>query len=365
MSGIIFIRLCLILAIAGIAPLVPSTAKAAALDDEDSSSAVILSYNRIGEEYMPDSSLQSKQFKEQIAILLGRKYKILSLDTILKAYETKQALPQKAIAITFEGGYKSQLTNAIPLLLSKNIPFTVFYAADQADSNTKDFMNWDDLKKLRAHKNVTLGILPPAYTTLLGKTALEIQSQLNKAKIKHREVFGEDPPYFSYPFGTYNTEIKSLIKDYNFRAAFGLNATIATKNVDNLAIPRFSITDESGDMDHFSTIINALPIPLSELEPQEMILNTPTPSIGFSIPAALEKHTADLQCFASDQSKPSIEILGKTRVELRLQAPITQYKTHINCIIPLKSQDSNGEEKTYWRWMGMLLIYPKAQHDDH
>ncbi|MCB1562062.1 MAG: polysaccharide deacetylase family protein [Alphaproteobacteria bacterium] len=317
----------------------------------DSSSAVILAYHRIGEDFEPDNSLQTAQFLAHIQMIEEGGYKVAALPDILRAIKNGETLPPGTLAITFEGAYRSAFENAMPILLSKNIPFTVLYAADNADTGRRDYLGWKELSFLHRHKNVTLGVLPSAYTHLIGETPEEALRLINKARQRHRDMFGEEAALFSYPFGEISSNIKDMVKHQGFEAALGLHSGAAYAGSDMFALPRFSMTEHYGTPERFGLIADTLPLPVTEIEPENPYIQEDRPLIGFSVTPEIQNDLQDLVCFVSGQSTPpSLEIIG-LRVELRLQAPLTDARTRINCTMPA----GEGENGPLWRWFGMLL----------
>jgi hypothetical protein len=220
----------------------------------------------------------------------------------------------------------------------------------------------NDLKTLKKNRSVTLGILPSAYNRLIGLSKLDIQTQMNKSKTRHREEFSEEPDLFSYPYGEYNHNIKSLVQEHNYRAAFTLNSGAATQSSNRYTLPRYTVTDEYGDADHFHLIIKSLPLPVTKFEPQDPQIINQTPNIGFTLHEELQPVSGNLRCFTSGQANPAIEILGKTRIELRLKSPISNYRTRINCILPVKAGGAENTDIVAWRWLGLLLINQNSQN---
>ncbi len=317
---------------------------------EDKSSAVILSYGRVGEDERPDSNISIDQFKEHVDEILNGAYIVLPLEAIISHIQASQPLAPKTIAITFEGAYKSALKNAIPLLLEHNIPFTIFYAADNAAQTTDQYMTWKDLKSLSHHEEVSFGILPPAYDRLSEKSEEDIRSALNRALLTHRENFNKTPAFFSYPYGEYSQKYKDIIASYNFKAALTLNSGAISNKSDMNALPRFTITEQYGDLDRFDLITTALPLSVTDIEPPVPLLGSDAPQIGFSLPDDLKNEAQKLNCFISGQEKPDIDIIN-TRIEIRSKQAISDDRTRINCTLP-------GPDDR-WRWFGILLINPQ------
>lgn len=329
----------------------PAPVQAAKTIPEDSQSAVILAYYRIGEDSYPEASLRTEQFEEQINVLLDGGYTIKPLPEIITALKNKTEIPEKTVALTFEGAYQSALENAFRLLLERGIPFTVFYAADQASGNTDQYMDWNDLKKLSSHSVVTLGLLPASYTRLSQSGEQEIRSQINRARQNHREHFKTEARLFSYPYGEYSSAYKTLVAEAGFEAAFGIQSGAVSPTADLYALPRFTVTESYGDLERFNMIVNALPLPAREIQPQDSFLPPDNPAIGFSVAPEIQSLNG-LSCYMSGQSAPQTEIIGH-RVELRLSDNTGDERIRVNCTMP--GPKSAEDDNLRWRWFGMLL----------
>lgn len=320
---------------------------------EDKFSAVILVYHRVGEDAYPDSSLRLVQFAEHLNEIESGGYTVLPLSEIIDAVKNNRELPPRALAITFEGAYKSARNNAIPQLLDRKIPFTVFYSSGEIDSNDEQAMSWRDLKDLANKDGVSLGVLPASYSKLADEPEDEIRRQVNKALIRHREEFNADPEFFSYPFGEYSKSYKDIIAGSGFIAAFGLHSGTVYPGADFYALPRFTMTDRFGDIERFRLVVNALPLPAIDIEPQEQQIGALAPSIGFSLPESLEKEIRNLSCFVSGRGEIENQILGN-RVELRLKDLPGDERLRLNCTMPGPTEI--GADVEQWRWLGMMLV---------
>lgn len=326
---------------------------------QDKKSAVILAYHRIGEDHFPDTNIRSEQFKEHIRELTNGSYHVLGLSEITAAFEKNETLPDRAVAITFDGAHVSILENAIPLLLEKELPFTVFLPTDHIDREGAPYLRWETLQKLARNKLVTLGIHPASYARLYTQEKENILFQINKARSRFRKELGFNPEYFAYPFGEYSQEYRDLIETQNFKAAFGQHSAVAYAGNDRYTLPRFSMTESYGDLSRFRLIASALPLPVTDLKPQDPYLDNVKPHVGFSLASNLNTGIDDLSCFVSRQEMPAIERAGRNRVEIRLNKALENARTRINCTLPVRPE--SAREELRWRWFGLLLIAP-VQH---
>lgn len=65
-------------------------------------------------------------FLEKMIVHLKKNYDIISLDEVHKRLESLNNYKRKFIAITFDDGYKDNLTLAYPIFKKYNVPFTVY-----------------------------------------------------------------------------------------------------------------------------------------------------------------------------------------------------------------------------------------------
>lgn len=320
---------------------------------QDQSRAVVLSYINISNDEQKEGALSSAKFLQHIEAITNGSYTVLPLNEILNAIVNDQKLPPKTLALTFDGAYRSTFENAFPLLIEKNIPFTVFYTSNALDTSSADSITWKELKDLAQNKNVTLGLLPDLYDHTAYKTNRGIIVDLNRARQRHRENFNREADLLAYNFGEYSLELKTLSQKQGFKAAFGLQSGVLNVDSDLFALPRFSMTDRYGDLQRFEMVANALPFPVSDLTPQDPLLRDDNTEWfgGFTLPDALVKTSESLSCFISGLTQVEIEKIG-ARIEMRSPvSTLNQRRMRLNCI--MRGPDTE-DKKPQWRWMGIL-----------
>lgn len=323
----------------------------------DDKSAVILTYQRIGEDHMPETNIRIEQFSAHIHELLDGDYNIIALPDLVTALKNNTPLPPRSIAITFDGGYRSVLDHAIPLLDEHKIPFTLFISTNSIKAENR-YISTGDLKRLRKNKLVTLGLHPADYIRLARLDDNEIRRQINNAKTDFRKTMGKEAAFFAYPFGEYSTSYRNIVENSGFKAAFSQHSSVAYNGADIMTLPRFTMTEKYADLERFRLITNALPLPVKDLSPADPKLVTNKPVIGFTIHKDLENAIEKLSCFASNQDRPQIETVGSGRVELRLNEPFSEERARINCTLP--GPQSEPGEPPVWRWFGLLMTTPEV-----
>lgn len=329
---------------------VPSMTHAATKLAEDQFAVRILAYFMVGQDDTPDANITIEQFNDQMRFLKEGGYNVISLEQMNDAYTSKTTLPENSVAITFDGGDKSILTNAAPILEAHQFPYTIFIATDREDANDPRYLNWENIKALQKSGFVTIGLHPQIYGSIGFDTPEIIRKSINNATARLRDEMSMNASFFSYPFGEYTKNYQDIIKDYNFSFTFGQNSGVAYNDT-KYPLPRFTMTEDFAQLDRFQMILNSLPLPANNITPNTSIINTSNPAIGFSVPEALTDELQNLSCFASGQEKPEVNILGN-RVEIRLNTPIIENRFRVNCTLPVI--DKNIEETTSWRWFGQM-----------
>lgn len=324
---------------------------------QDRSAAVIFAYYRVGEDQFPGSNIRLEQFQSHIRELKDGGYNVLALPDIVAALQSGASLPDRTVALTFDGGYSSILQNAVPVLLENNLPFTLFVATDYLDRDSNEYIGWKDLKKLAKNRLVTIGLHPAAYTHMAGAADEDVRRQINNARTRVREVLGMEPALFAYPFGEYSSTYHNIVASSGFTAAFGQQSGVAYMGEDIFSLPRFPMTESFGDMERFQMTATALPLPVSDEQPKDPRLDTLNPVIGFTVDQTLKGKLKNISCFASGQEqKPRMEFVGGGRVELRFAEAFGEDKARINCTLPGPQSDVGDPPR--WRWYGMLVTLP-------
>jgi peptidoglycan/xylan/chitin deacetylase (PgdA/CDA1 family) len=109
-------------------------------------SGLILLYHRITD-LLPDPQLlcvSPSRFAQQMALIRSNFAPMSVMDLLYKAQQ--QALPENAVAVTFDDGYEDNFASALPILEELGIPATFFIAPGPASRGEEFF--WDELERI-------------------------------------------------------------------------------------------------------------------------------------------------------------------------------------------------------------------------
>lgn len=316
------------------------------------SSAVVLMYHRFGDDRFPATNIRMDQLREHIKELGDKKYTVLPVEQIISRLQNGPALPDRTIGITIDDGYKSIYDNAWPLFKEAGLTFTVFISTDAIDQGYDDMMTWDQLREMAA-QGITIAAHGRSHLHMPPYSAQRTAQEISHSADRIRAEIGTLSSVFAYPYGETSQVIIQQVKDAGFAASFGQHSGAFNRDDDFYYLPRFSLNERFGDMGRFTTAINALPLPVRDITPQDVFLDSRKdmanpPAIGFTLDRELPR-MGQLSCFLSHEGKAKIERLGGVRIEVRVDTPFPKGRTRLNCTLP-----GSGVNAGRWHWFGQL-----------
>lgn len=312
------------------------------------SSAVILNYHRFGESDYPSTNIKLDQFEAHLEELRKQRYTVLPVSEIVEKVGRGEKLPDRTVGITIDDAYASVYNAAWPRLKAANFPFTLFVATDPVDRAAPGYMTWDQIREL-AEAGVTIGSQTKSHPHLPTIPLEAVKRELDGSNARFITELGNRPSLFAYPYGEFDLNVRDLVVDRGFKAAFGQNSGVMHTLLDGFALPRFALNERFGGIDRFRLIANALPLPVTDVLPADPVLGDNPPAFGFTVSPEISNLTG-LACFASSEGEVRLERLER-RVEVRFEEPFPPGRSRVNCTMP-------GPEDR-WRWFGMQFMIPR------
>lgn len=165
-----------------------------------------------------------KGFEMLVELIFSKGYKLCSYIEYMKSKDKSNL-----IICTFDDGYEGVYRNAFPILKKYDFTATVFICPDligkENDWNRRDtviryHMDLDMLHSLKEN-NWEIGSHGLGHYNLLRLSQTELEKNLEDSKRVLENIFGEIET-FCYPFGDFNSYIKSLVSKY-YKFAFSVN----------------------------------------------------------------------------------------------------------------------------------------------
>ena len=306
--------------------------------------AVVIMYHRFGEADLPSTNIRLAQFEAHIAELTSGRYTVLPLPDIVAALKDGRALPERTVGISIDDAFASVYAEAWPRLRAAHLPFTLFVATGPIDRGLGGYMTWDQVRELAAGGTVTIGHHGVDHGHMVAQSAAATRAELAAASARLQAELGKAPALFAYTYGEYGLDLRDLVAQAGFAAAFGQQSGAIARTGDAFAMPRYPFNETYGDMDRFRLALNSLPLPVRDVTPADLLVRPAgnPPPFGFTVDESVAE-VVDLDCFASS-GQTTVERLGERRIEVRLAQPLRPGRARINCTMP----GPNGR----WRWFG-------------
>ncbi len=315
--------------------------------NEVKNSATVFMYHKFGVAKYPSTSVTIDQLNSHIEELTKEKYTIKSLDFIIDTIINDGDLPEKTIGISVDDADKSFLEVGWPLFKKNNIPVTLFVTTGTI-SNSKKYINWDQIRKLK-EEGVVIGAHSHTHAHMPDISIEEVRNEIETANKIFLKELGEIPTLFAFPYGETTDEIIELVKEFKFKVAFGQHSGIINETSNMYYLPRFSLNERYGEIDRVKFAASSKGLGVYDFIPQNPTIKQNPPFIGFSL--LDEKKAQSLDCFIFDsKGKVDREIYKfNERIEIRLARELSPGRSRMNCTV----KDSDGN----WRWFGHQFYF--------
>ena len=193
--------------------------------------------------------------KSSLSVSVDKFYKQMKLMNNL-GYETINfnqidTVKGKQFIITFDDGYEDNFLNALPILNRFNFKATCFFVANCFnghniwDNNKDDFSKLkimsEDQVKLWLQNGMMIGSHSFSHKDLIQINKKEKMNEFNLSKKIFKEKLDIDVQVFSYPYGSYDNETISVIKDYYKYAVTTKRSRYKKNTFDKFLLPRVPI----------------------------------------------------------------------------------------------------------------------------
>ena len=184
-------------------------------------------------------SVAPEEFRAHLGLLQSSSLRVAPLEDVVRTPNT--------VALTFDDGFRNFREHALPLLIEKKMPATVFvvtgYCGRRNDWPTQpagaprlDLMSWHELDELARH-GVSLGGHTVTHPHLTAIPLQRADQEMRDSRRALEDRIGRPVTTFAYPYGTVSPAVRDLAAKY-FSFACTTDLNFITPDCEPLQIPR-------------------------------------------------------------------------------------------------------------------------------
>jgi peptidoglycan/xylan/chitin deacetylase (PgdA/CDA1 family) len=213
--------------------------------------AVVVMYHRVLDrddpafsEAHPGMVVSTDAFRMQVEEF-ARRFEVVPLERVCQWQ--KEGAPRRKkpyLAITFDDGWIDTVRTAVPELLRRGMPATVFVTVEytrQAEV-TGSFASRSDLRWL-VGQGVDVGCHSWSHREMVGCSDAELKTELVEAKAWIEDLLGREISSFAYPRGRYDAVALKEVRAH-FRCGVGVGPGLVQRDSDPAALPRMGLHDD-------------------------------------------------------------------------------------------------------------------------
>lgn len=250
---------------------------ALSLDTPTHSNLTILVYHHVSTDTPRSTSISPETFHEHMEYVKTHFHPI-DLKLAIDRLQSGQPLPENAVAITFDDGYKNILENGHPILLSLGIPYTIFINPKRIGAESLQ-LDWQQVKAMHA-QGVTFANHTHDHLHMLNRSNNEsdsswlerVWSNVEQAQAVLEEQLGTEssrpPRWLAYPFGEYNQALAQKVKTEGY-VGFAQHSGGVASFSDFAALPRFPAAGIYANLNTLKVKINSLAMPVFDSHPDD------------------------------------------------------------------------------------------------
>jgi peptidoglycan/xylan/chitin deacetylase (PgdA/CDA1 family) len=193
--------------------------------------ALIICYHCVKDEAFPHlRPVKVVDFENQMRYL-SNIYNPISLERMAQYIQNGTSLPSKAIAVTFDDGYRDNYENAYSILKKYHIPATVFLTTgfigtgeiprwdkEYYEEDKELMLSWGQVREM-SDNGIFFGSHTLTHPFLTGIPRKQAQKEIHQSRDIIEQQIGKPVMTFAYPSGNFDSEIKEIVKDAGYAAA--------------------------------------------------------------------------------------------------------------------------------------------------
>lgn len=192
-----------------------------------------------------------EEFEKHMAYLKENGYRTLTMKQYFNILDGKAAMPEKPILLTFDDNSNDFYPYVYPVLQKYGMKATQFTVSNWVNGS----WNMTESEILMVMENgVDIQNHTVTHPFLADLSKEEQYLEIHNATEAHKDLTGRTTFAFAYPYGNYNSDTISLLKELGFKGAFKVGGGLSTDKSNRYELPRIMIL-QNHTLDDFVRMI--------------------------------------------------------------------------------------------------------------
>lgn len=233
---------------------VPEAAAAPPLEDpsivDDGVRVAVLGYHDFSEK-LPETAMRihTSKFRKQMATIRQLGITVISWDDFVAWKKGEKSLPEKSLLLTFDDGWKSVYTDALPILREFNYPFTLYLYEKYVDGGGKALTTPMIREMITAGAAIGSHSVSHPYPLAVRKSRKKgpdafdafLRKEMGESKRFLETSFAVKANSYAYPGGFYTSEMLPLAKEFGYEYCFTVVPGKVKRSTTNETLPRYMV----------------------------------------------------------------------------------------------------------------------------
>ena len=192
-----------------------------------------------------------KRFKAQMHFLHRFGYSVISMDETVKCVAGQMRVPEKAVVLTFDDGYKNFFEYAYPVLRQYDFKATVYLVSgflggqatwfEDKRRDTPRLMDAERIRLLR-REGIVFGSHGVSHARLSSIDPMKMEREISISKATLEDLIQEEISHFCYPYGDHNQLVADAVERAGYVSAVTCVRGAARGSSDPFILPRKAVS---------------------------------------------------------------------------------------------------------------------------
>lgn len=214
----------------------------------------VLLYHSIDDDppsWIAPFTVTRRSFAEQLDAVVASGRAVVGADAIVSALRGGPPLPDRAVALTFDDGFRDFERTALPMLAERLLPVTLFVTTGALAPVNRSVLPSAAMLTLEqvcdlARSGVGIGAHSHLHEQLDTLPAAAALRELTYPKLILENALGREVGLFAYPHGYNDARVRRLTHQAGYLGAFAVRNAFSTEADDVFRIARLMVRAGTG-----------------------------------------------------------------------------------------------------------------------